>query len=190
MPILSFTMRSQDIDNPADHTSQTAIQTINLKQSFKMKYLKLLHLYTNISYTEIHDGDEISQAENTILFARISFLNSKQSQYFEVVNGEIIEHSGMVCLGESVADPHKTTFRDAYKVLHSKGTLYINQPFTIQLFQLRSLDPGATNSSVATYNAVKSHTIVPLSCSEFRGALNGAGQFVSFVFEYDDDETK
>jgi len=190
MPILSFTMRSQDIDNPADHTSQTAIQTINLKQSFKMKYLKLLHLYTNISYTEIHDGEEISQAENTILFARISFLNSKQSQYFEVVNGEIIEHSGMVCLGESVADPHKTTFRDAYKVLHSKGTLYINQPFTIQLFQLRSLDPGATNSSVATYNAVKSHTIVPLSCSEFRGALNGAGQFVSFVFEYDDDETK
>ena len=190
MPILSFTMRSQDIDNPDDHTSQTAIQTINLKQTFKMKYLKLLHLYTNISYTEIHDGDEISQAENTILFARISFLNSKQSQYFEVVNGELIEHSGMVCLGESVADPQKTTFRDSYKVLHSKGTLYINQPFTIQLFQLRSLEAGATNSSVATYNAVESHTIAPITCSEFRGSLNGPGQFVSFVFEYDDDETK
>ena len=190
MPILSFTMRSQDIDNPADHTSQTATKTINLKQTFKMKYLKLLHLYTNISYTEIHDGDQISQAENTILFAKISFLNSKQSQYFESVGGELREHSGMICLGESVSDPHKTTFRDAYKVLHSKGTLYINEPFTIQLFQLRSLEASPTNSDVATYNAVDSHSIVPITCSEFRGSLNGPGQFISFVFEYDDDESK
>jgi len=190
MPILSFTMRSQDIDNPADHTTQTATKTINLKQTFKMKYLKLLHLYTNISYTEIHDGDEVSQAENTILFARISFLNSKQTQYFESVGGEFIEHSGMICLGESVADPHKTTFRDAYKVLHSKGTLYINEPFTVQLFQMRSLEPSADNADVATYNAVKSHSIVPVTASEFRGALNGPGQFISFVFEYDDDDSK
>lgn len=191
MPILSFSMRSQDIDNPASETSEIATKTIKLNETYKMKYLKLLHIYHNINSIEIHDGDSISQAQNTILFAKLSFLNSQQAVYYEVDNsGNVLQHNGLLCLGESVKDENQTIFRDCYKVLHSKGILNINEPFTIQLFQLRSIEPATTNDSVAVYNAVNSHTIVPLSCSEFRGALNGPGQFISFVMEYEEEDLK
>tara|TARA_R110001599_G_scaffold90423_1_gene238395 strand:+ start:215 stop:790 length:576 start_codon:yes stop_codon:yes gene_type:complete len=191
MPILSFSMRSQDIDNPASETSEIATKTIKLNETYKMKYLKLLHIYHNINSIEIHDGDSISQAENTILFAKLSFLNSQQAVYYEVDNsGNVLQHNGLVCLGESVKDENQTIFRDCYKVLHSKGVLNINEPFSIQLFQLRSIEPATTNNDVAVYNAVNSHTIVPLSCTEFRGALNGPGQFISFVCEYEAEDTK
>lgn len=191
MPILSFSMRSQDIDNPASETSEIATKTIKLNETYKMKYLKLLHIYHNINSIEIHDGDSISQAQNTILFAKLSFLNSQQAVYYEVDNsGNVLQHNGLLCLGESVKDENQTIFRDCYKVLHSKGILNINEPFSIQLFQLRSIEPATTNDDVAVYNAVNSHTIVPLSCTEFRGALNGPGQFISFVMEYEEEDLK
>ena len=191
MPILSFSMRSQDIDNAPSETSSIAIKTIKLNETYKMKYLKLLHIYHNLNSTEIHDGDSISEAQNTILFAKLSFLNSQQAVFYEVdASGQLLQHNGLFCLGESVKEENQTIFRDCYKVLHSKGVLNINEPFTIQLYQLRSIEPAATNSDVAVYNAVNSHTIAPLSCSEFRGALNGPGQFISFVMEYEEDDTK
>jgi len=190
MPILSFSMRSQEIDKPASETDTIATKTIKLNETYKMKYLKLLHIYHNLDYAEIHDPSDSAQASNTILFARFSFLSGKQSIFYEFKDNELIPHPGMVCLGETIKTQHETTFRDAYKVLHSKGVLYINEPFTIQLYQLRSIEPSADNTDIATYNALNSHTISPITCSEFRGALNGVGQFVSFIFEYDEDDTK
>ena len=44
MPILSFSMRSQEIDNPATETDTIATKTIKLNETYKMKYLKLLLL--------------------------------------------------------------------------------------------------------------------------------------------------
>jgi len=190
MPILSFSMRSQDIDNDENHTSQPVIKTINLADTYKMKYLKLLHIFHNINFTQIHDEDSTSQATNTILFAKFSFLNSNQAVFFEGPRNAPITHNGLVCLGETVAKEHETTFRDAYKVLHSKGILYINAPFTVELFQLRSNDPSATNESLSTYNANTSHLIEAISADQFRGAINSAGQFITFVFEYEEDESK
>ena len=191
MPILSFSMRSQELDNPSTETDTIATKTIKLNETYKMKYLKLLHIYHNLDYTQIHDDSASNQASNTILFAKFSFLSGKQSIFYEFKDNELVAHPGLVCLGESVKNPHETTFRDSYKVLHSKGILYIREPFTIQLFQLRSLEPDdVDNTAIATYNAVQSHTIEPIICSEFRGSLGGVGQFVSFVFEYDEDDTK
>jgi len=190
MPILSFTMRSQDIDNPSNHTTQTATKTIKLREHYKMKYLKLLHIFHNINHTNIHDPDDISQATNTILFAKLSFLNGKNAVFFEGPRNQPIMHNGLVCLGETVAKEHETTFRDAYKVLHSKGVLYIKEPFTVELFQLRALDPSATNESLSTYNATASHLIVPITADQFRGPINSGGQFITFIFEYEEDESK
>ena len=190
MPILSFSVRSQDIDNPTTHTTQSVKKTINLTDTYKMKYLKLLHIFHNINFTHIHDEDDTSQAANTILFAKFSFLNGNQAVFFEGPRNQPIIHNGLVCLGETVAKENETTFRDAYKVLHSKGLLYIKEPFSVELFQLRAIDPSATNENLDTYNATGSHLIVPITADQFRGPINSGGQFITFVMEYEEDSSK
>ena len=79
MPILNFSIRSQDLNNNADPDGSTRIaeKTIKLEKTFKIKYLKLLHIYHNVSNANISDDEGTS--ENTILFAKISFLNVDNS---------------------------------------------------------------------------------------------------------------
>lgn len=191
MPLLNFTIRSQDVDNNADPntTTRQAQKTVKLEKTYKMKYLKLLHLYHNITNTSILDGDGTS--ENTIIFCKIGFLNGQNSVYYEFKDGNTIEHSGMLCLGETVKEEHQSVYKDMYKVLHDgKQTLFINQPFTISLFKLVPTDPATDNTDIAVYNAIGSHTIQPITIPEFRGNLDGAGHFISLTFEYQEDYTK
>ena len=50
MPILNFSIRSQDIDfkDVANTDERQAQKTIKLEQGLKLKYLKLLHIYHNL----------------------------------------------------------------------------------------------------------------------------------------------
>ncbi len=191
MPILNFSIRSQDLNNNADPDGSTRIaeKTIKLEKTFKIKYLKLLHIYHNVSNANISDDEGTS--ENTILFAKISFLNVDNSVFYEHKNNQVIEHGGMICLGETIKTEGESVFKEAYKVLHDgKQTLYINQPFTIQLFKLQAADPAVDNTDVATYNSSESHLLKPISIDDFRGALDSAGQYISFTFEYAEDYSK
>tara|TARA_E500000318_G_scaffold6661_1_gene6304 strand:- start:384 stop:959 length:576 start_codon:yes stop_codon:yes gene_type:complete len=191
MAILNFTIRSQDVDFAGESATDTrqAQKTIKLEQHLKIKYLKLLHIYHNLDNSNISDGDGTSN--NTILFAQISFLNGKNSVFFEYESGKTIEHAGMICLGETIKDEASSVFKDLYKVLHDgKQLLYINQPFSVKLFKLVAVDPAVGNTDLAVYNATKSHKIEPVSIQEFRGPLDGAGQYISFTFEYQEDTTK
>ena len=191
MPILNFTVRSQDIDNKDAGATSTAPakKTIRLEQHLKLKYLKLLHIYHNLDNSNISDGDGTSN--NTILFAKISFLNGKNSVFFEYNNGQIIEHAGMICLGETIKDENSSVFKDLYKVLHDgKQLLYLNQPFEVSLFKLVAVDPAVGNTDISVYNATNSHKIEPITIPEFRGTLDGPGQYISFTFEYQEDTTK
>ena len=191
MPILNFCIRSQDLDGSSDASSDTrhAKKTIKLEDGYKMRFLKLLHVYHNINNTAISDGEGTS--DNTILFARISFLNGNNSVFFEFNGQQTIEHNGMICLGETVKEEHQSVFKDMYKVLHDgKQLLYINQPFEISLYKLTSIDAGADNTDLATYNGTNSHMIQPITVSEFRNGLSSAGQFISFTFEYQEDYSK
>ena len=191
MAILNFTIRSQDIDHKdavADDT-RAVKKTIKLEQHLKIRYLKLLHIYHNLDNSNISDGEGTSN--NTILFAKISFLNGKNSVFFEYDEGKTIEHAGMICLGETIKDENSSVFKDLYKVLHDgKELLYINQPFSIELFKLVSVDPAVENTDVSVYNTTKSHKIQPITIPEFRGGLDSAGQYISFTFEYQEDTTK
>lgn len=191
MAILNFTIRSQDIDNKdASNTDTRGVKkTIKLEQHLKIRYLKLLHIYHNLDNSNISDGDGTSN--NTILFAKISFLNGKNSVFFEYDGNRTIEHAGMICLGETIKDEHSSVFKDLYKVLHDgKELLYINQPFSVELFKLVAVDPDPTNTDVSVYNNTLSHKIEPITIPEFRGPLNGPGQYISFTFEYQEDNTK
>ena len=191
MPILNFSIRSQDLDNHNDASGSTrpAEKTIKLERTFKMKYLKLLHIYHNISNANISDDEGTS--ENTILFAKISFLNVNNTVFYEHKNKEVIEHGGMICLGETIKTEGESVFKETYKVLHDgKQILYINQPFTIQLYKLQASDPAVGNTDVGVYNSSESHLIKPINIQEFRGGLDSAGQFISFTFEYQEDYSK
>jgi len=191
MPILNFSIRSQDLDNNNDGGTSTrpAEKTIKLERTFKMKYLKLLHIYHNISNANISDDEGTS--ENTILFAKISFLNVNNTVFYEHKNKEVIEHGGMICLGETIKTEGESVFKETYKVLHDgKQILYINQPFTIQLYKLQASDPAVGNTDVAVYNSSESHLIKPINIQEFRGGLDSAGQYISFTFEFQEDYSK
>ncbi len=191
MPILNFSIRSQDLDNHNDGGTSTrpAEKTIKLERTFKMKYLKLLHIYHNISNANISDDEGTS--ENTILFAKISFLNVNNTVFYEHKDKEVIEHGGMICLGETIKTEGESVFKETYKVLHDgKQILYINQPFTIQLYKLQASDPAVGNTDVAVYNSSESHLIKPINIQEFRGALDSAGQYISFTMEYQEDYSK
>jgi len=184
MPILAISMRSQELD-----AGTRAKKTIKLEGTYKLRYLKLLHIYHNIDNNNISDAQ--GQSRNTILFARIGFLNSQQALFTEIKDGQVVEHSGLICLGETIKDEHSNTFRDAYKVLHDgKDLLYINQPFEIELFKLESKDPATANTDEAIYEATGSHLIEPITKDQFRGNLDSAGQYISFIFEYQEDPSK
>ena len=196
MPILNLTMRSQDLDggDNSNNASLIAKKTFNLQRTFRIKYLKLLHIYHNIDYANIH-SEEDSDMANTILFARISFLNGNNSVFYEnLIENNIPtlrEHQGMICLGGTIDKPNTNIFKDMFKVLHDgKEFLYINSPFTIELFKLDTRTPAEGNTNLSTYNSTPSHLIVPVSQSEFRGNLDSSGQMISFVFEYTEDMKK
>jgi len=192
MAILNFSIRSQDIDHASTAgatSTQQAKKTIKLEQHLKLRYLKLLHIYHNIDNTSITDGEGTSN--NTIIFAKISFLNAKNSVFLEFNNGKTIEHAGMICLGETVKDEGDSVFKDLYKVLHDgKQLLYINQPFEVSLFKLIAKDPTNANTSVSTFNGTNSHLIEPMTIQEFRGGLGSPGHYLSLTFEYQEDEKK
>ena len=192
MGILNFTIRSQDLDFSVDAVAsdgRQAQKTIKLQDTYKMKYLKLLHIYHNINNINISDGE--GTGANTILFCQISFLNANNSVFIEMDGTKTREHAGMLCLGESVKDENECVFKDLYKVLHDgRELLFINQPFTIKLFKLTSKDPDADNTDIATYNSTGSHLIEPITIKEFQGDLAESGQFLSLTFEYQEDTKK
>ena len=131
MPILNFSIRSQEVDNNNDVNTSTRItqKTFKLQNTYKMKYLKLLHIYHNISLENISDGEGTQQ--NSILFAKISFLNSQNTVFYEHKNGEVFEHGGMICLGETSKSQGESVFKELYKVLHDgKQLLFINVFFS------------------------------------------------------------
>lgn len=192
MPILNMTIRSQDVDHAATTTATNSVpaeKTIKLETGLKLRYLKLLHIFHNIDNTSITDGEGTSN--NTIIFAKISFLNGKNALFLEFDSGKTVEHAGLICLGETVKTEGESVFKDLYKVLHDgKSLLFINQPFKVSLFKLIAKDPTAGNTSVATYNSTGSHKIEPITVQEFRGGVSSAGHYLSLTFEYQEDEKK
>ena len=138
MPILNFTIRSQDIDH-SDSTlngtdARSAKKTIRLEHGLKLKYLKLLHIYHNLDNTHISDGDGTSN--NTILFSKISFLNANNSVFYEYDDGNTIEHAGMICLGETITAGNTN-------VASYNGTKsHKIEPITIQEFRGGMDSPG------------------------------------------------
>ena len=62
--------------------------------------------------------------------------------------------------------------------------------FKYPLFKLVAVDPAVGNTDISVYNATNSHKIEPITIPEFRGALDGPGQYLSFTFEYQEDTTK
>jgi len=53
-----------------------------------------------------------------------SFLNGKNSVFFEYDSGKTIEHAGMICLGETIKGENESVFKDLYKVFMMERNYY------------------------------------------------------------------
>ena len=62
MPILNVSFRSQDMDLGAG--TSTAKKTFKLNRTYKFKYLKLLHIYHNIHFSNIHNTNHLLHKSN------------------------------------------------------------------------------------------------------------------------------
>ena len=161
MGILNFTIRSQDIDHSDSTLNGTDARSA--KKTIRLEHgLKLKYLKLLHIYHNL-DNTHISDGDGT----------------------------SNICLGETIKEENTSVFKDLYKVLHdSNQLLFLNQPFTIELFKLVAKDPTAGNTNVASYNGTKSHKIEPITIQEFRGGMDSPGQYISFTFEYKEDPKK
>ena len=71
MPILTLNLRGQDLIRK---------KTIRLHETIDLKYFKLMHVTTNLSGADV---DPSAGTEQRQLYARLSFLNTKDVVYYE-----------------------------------------------------------------------------------------------------------
>lgn len=71
MPILTLNLRGQDLIRK---------KTIRLHETVDLKYFKLMHVTTNLSGADV---DPSAGSEQRQLYARLSFLNTKDVVYYE-----------------------------------------------------------------------------------------------------------
>lgn len=141
MPIVNFVLQG-DLSE----------QVIKLDKSKKVAGMKLLHIYHNINSklfsTTIDRADGVAdkhiRGHQRFIFARLSFVNSDNSQtYFTKNNGLVGVNNpvsdNLICFGltKHSADP-LYQFKDLYKVLVDDIPKTIDQAITIKLYTLTS----------------------------------------------------
>lgn len=125
---------------------------VKLDKSKKVAGLKLLHVYHNINSKifnvsiERSDGNADSHIRDhqRFLFARISFINSDNSQTYFVQNNQLagVQNNltdNLICLGLTKHDTNPVyQYKDLYKVLVDDIPKTIDQQITIKLYTLTS----------------------------------------------------
>ena len=106
--------------------------TLILRKARQLKYLKLLHCYTNINSSNFKGEGHNKNVKNSerLLFASFNFLNSENYDNFK--GG----HS-LVSLGTSAhGATSKIIVRDLYKVLLDKPIIHLQGDITLRLYFL------------------------------------------------------
>jgi len=127
--------------------------SVKLRKGRNLKYLKLLHLYTNINSSQFKADGNTKQAVNAerLLFAKFSFLNTDNYDNFNEANS-------YVSLGASAhgSKTDKLITRDLYKILLDKPIIRLEGQIVVRIYFLdsdgviRPLKSKDIVSSVAT----------------------------------------
>ena len=144
MGIFSIMMKGSDL---------VGNHTLILRRPRQLKYLKLLHCYTNLNSSGFKGAGHNKAVKNSerLLFASFNFLNSDNYDNFK-------DGHSLVSLGASAhgGKTDKIIVRDLYKVLLDKPIIHLQGDITIRIHFLdadgaiRPLQTDDVISTVAT----------------------------------------
>ena len=124
MPCFSILLTGDELNGDA---------ILKLRRPIKCKYIKLLHIYTNLNSSNFNHSGHPTGTKNKerLLFAKFSFINA--DQYDNFTGG----HS-YVSLGASShgAVNDKLIVRDLYKVLLDKPVIELKGDMRVRLYFL------------------------------------------------------
>ena len=188
MPILTIALKGNELKK----------KTINLHNPLNLRYFKLLHVNHNLLSTDINAAKRtlddyigtVSGADDNLalLFAQVSFLTSKDVNFYETLaDGTGFSHN-VFSVGETTDNANKVEFKELFKTLTTRPT-QVHQPFTIQLYAYdtsvatTTYDEDEEEHSVATYhNRVR-------AVSEMVSDTLSDDKFMTLTFEYDEYDT-
>ena len=145
-----------------------------MRKHYHLKYLKLLHVHTNIFHNHLyqHPGDTTAQNKPRLLLAKLSFLGLDQYENILLsATGAQEEHS-FVVLGACASTTDHIVSRDLYKVLIDRPGFILNQDIVVSLHYL--------DEENAEVKPLVAHSDLEGSGSPTEKA------FVDLVFEYEE----
>ena len=188
MPILTITLKGEELKS----------KTVNLHDPLNLRYFKLLHVNHNLVSTDINAAKRTLNTGNgaitgandnlALLFAQVSFLTSKDVNFYEsLADGTGFSHN-VFSVGETTDNANKVDFKELFKMLVTRPT-QVHQPFTIQLYAYdtsvatTSYDDDEEEYSIATYhNKLR-------AVSEMVSTTLTDDKFMTLTFEYDEYDT-
>ena len=186
MPILTITLKGEELKS----------KTVNLHDPLNLRYFKLLHVNHNLVSTDINaaertlnDGNGAvsgADAKQALLFAQVSFLTSKDVNFYEsLADGSGFSHN-VFSVGETTDDAKKVDFKELFKMLVTRPT-QVHQPFTVQLYcfdtSIATTTTDGQSYSVGTYhNKLR-------AVSEMVSTTLTDDKFMTLTFEYDEYDT-
>ena len=186
MPILTITLKGDELKK----------KTINLHDPLNLRYFKLLHVNHTLVSTDINAAKRtlntgtgaITGANDNLalLFAQVSFLTSKDVNFYEsLADGSGFSHN-VFSVGETIDDANKVDFKELFKMLVTRPT-QVHQPFTVQLYcfdtSIATTTTDGQSYSVGTYhNKLR-------AVSEMVSTTLTDDKFMTLTFEYDEYDT-
>ena len=186
MPILTITLKGDELKK----------KTINLHDPLNLRYFKLLHVNHNLVSTDINAAKRTLNTGNgaitgandnlALLFAQVSFLTSKDVNFYEsLADGSGFSHN-VFSVGETTDDAKKVDFKELFKMLVTRPT-QVHQPFTVQLYcfdtSIATTTTDGQSYSVGTYhNKLR-------AVSEMVSTTLTDDKFMTLTFEYDEYDT-
>ena len=186
MPSLTIALKGEELKS----------KTVNLHDPLNLRYFKLLHVNHNLLSTDINAAKRtlddytgvVSGADDNLalLFAQVSFLTSKDVNFYETLaDGTGFSHN-VFSVGETTDNANKVEFKELFKMLTTRPT-QVHQPFTIQLYcfdtSIATTTTDGQSHSVGTYhNKLR-------GVSEMVSDTLSDDKFMTLTFEYDEYDT-
>ena len=145
MPCLSLMLKGSEL--VGEHQ-------FNIRRPLKVKYMKLLHFYSNIDSAGFNNTSAATgtKTQQRLLFAKINFINSDMYDNFD-------EGHSYVSLGASKWGGKEMLTRDLFKLLIDKPVIKIEGDIRIRIYYMdasATLQPLTSSDVITTQTANKS----------------------------------
>lgn len=161
MPCFSILLKGEEL---------VGEQILKIRRPLKCKYIKLLHVYTNLNSSAFNSNstkNANTRMSERLLFAKFSFINADQYDNFN--SGHSYVSLGPTAHGKL---NDKLVVRDLYKVLLDTPVIHLQGDMRVRLYYL---DPTGV--------------IVPLESQDINATSSSAKpevNFMNIIIEYEE----